>query len=113
MERTVPRTASEEIELYLRTVYSLLRSSAEVQIRTVEEVHASMNSLLHSHARDRQPDTSAFFYSMQRLPSCLPMVRSVIMGQSFSVFSQNGYPDIADWQPVNARARRRRSFFNR
>ncbi len=113
MERTVPRTASEEIELYLRTVYSLLRSSAEVQIRTVEEVHASMNSLLHSHARDRQPDTSAFFYSMQRLPSCLPMVKSVIMGQSFSVFSQNGYPDIADWQPVNARARRRRSFFNR
>lgn len=113
MERTVPRTASEEIELYLRTVYSLLRSSTEVQIRTVEEVHAGMNSLLHTHARDRKPDTSAFFYSMQRLPSCMPMVRSVIMGQSFSVFSHNGYRDIADWQPVSARARRRRSFFNR
>jgi len=30
MERTVPYTASEEVELYLRTYYSLLRSSSEV-----------------------------------------------------------------------------------
>ena len=36
MDRTVPSTASEEIELYLRTIYSLLRSTTEVQIRTLE-----------------------------------------------------------------------------
>ena len=40
MERTVPKSASDEIDLYLRTIYSLLRSSTEVQIRTLEEVHA-------------------------------------------------------------------------
>ena len=40
MERTVPRLATDEIELYLRTIYSLLRSTTEVQIRTLEEVHA-------------------------------------------------------------------------
>ena len=34
MERTVPKTASEEIELYLRTIYSLLRTTTEIQIRT-------------------------------------------------------------------------------
>ena len=40
MERTIPRTATEEIDLYLRTIYSLLRSTTEIHIRTIEEVHA-------------------------------------------------------------------------
>ena len=53
MERTVPETASEEIELYLRTYYSLLRASTEVKVRSLEEVHAGMNSLLHARARQR------------------------------------------------------------
>lgn len=44
MERTVPVRSSDEIDLYLRTIYSLLRSSNEVHIRTLEEVHAGMNS---------------------------------------------------------------------
>jgi len=51
MDRTVPRTGSEEIELYLRTFYSLLRSTAEVKIQTLEEVHANINSSLHPQAR--------------------------------------------------------------
>ena len=40
MERTVPVRSSEEIDLYLRTIYSLLRSTNEVAIRTLE-VHAA------------------------------------------------------------------------
>ncbi|MDZ4158736.1 MAG: hypothetical protein U1B80_03005 [Anaerolineaceae bacterium] len=55
MERTVPTTASEEIELYLRTIYSLLRSTTEVYIRTLEEVHAGTSSLLHPDARQQSP----------------------------------------------------------
>ena len=43
----------------------------------------------------------------------MPDVRSVILGQSAVVFHQNGYPKIETWQPVSARARRRRCFFNR
>ena len=39
MERTVPKSATDEIDLYLRTIYSLLRSTTEVQVRTLEEVH--------------------------------------------------------------------------
>jgi len=42
MERTVPVRSSEEIDLYIRTIYSLLRSTTEVQIRSFEEVHAGM-----------------------------------------------------------------------
>lgn len=112
MERTVPSATSEEIKLYRATLYSLLRSSAEVSIRTLEEAHAGMNSLLHPHARDSQPDLSAFIYAMLRLPDCMPEVRSVILGQSQEVFQRYGYGNIESWQEVSARARRRRCFFD-
>jgi hypothetical protein len=112
MERTVPSTASEEIELYLRTVYSLLRTSAEVQIRTLEEVYGGMNSSMHPHARQQTPDIAAFIYSMLRLPDCMPLVKTVVLGQSFPVFNQHGYHDLENWQAVPARARRRRCFFD-
>jgi hypothetical protein len=112
MERTVPSTASEEIELYLRTLYSLLRSTTDVQIRTLEEVHAGMNSLMHPAARKSSPDISAFIYSLLRLPECMPEVQSIVLGQSLSVFARGGLSDIEQWQPVSARARRRRCFYN-
>ncbi|HPH96581.1 MAG TPA: hypothetical protein PKW33_14720 [Anaerolineaceae bacterium] len=111
MERTVPSTASEEIELYVRTVYSLLRATSEVQIRSLEEVHASMNSSLHPEARKTVIDTSALIYSLLRLPECIFDVRTVILGQSSTVFAQHGY-DVESWQPVVARARRRRCFLS-
>ena len=91
MERTVPQVASEEIELYLRTYYSLLRSSAEVRIRTLEEVHAGMNSLLHSDARSQVPDISAFIYCILRLPEVMPQTRVVVLGQSSDIFKRPGY----------------------
>jgi hypothetical protein len=112
MERTVPSTASEEIELYQRTYYSLLRSTAEVQIRTLEEAHARMNSLLHPQARETSPDLSAFVYSILRLPPIILHVQLVVMGQSPEVFEQRGFGNVETWQQVFAPARRRRCFFN-
>ena len=112
MERTVPYTASEEVELYLRTFYSLLRSTSDVQIRTLEEVHSGMNSLLHSGARSATPDMSAFIYSLLRLPDCAHRVNTVFLGQSTAVFEREGVGNIETWQPVAARARRRRCYFD-
>ena len=113
MERTVPSTESEEVELYLRTYYSLLRSSAEVKIRTLEEVHGGMNSLLHPSARDPKPDIAAFIYSLLRLPRCIPDVNLIVLGQNAEVFSTAGFGDLRTWEEVYASARRRRSFFDR
>ncbi len=112
MERTVPKSASDEIDLYLRTIYSLLRSTTEVQIRTLEEVHAGMNSSLHLDARKDSPDTSAFIYAILRLPSCISKTRSIVLGQSASVFTRHGYLDVESWQQVYAKARRRPSYFD-
>jgi hypothetical protein len=112
MERSVPTRASEEIDLYIRTMYSLLRSTARVRIRSLEEVHAGMNSSLHPLARQDQPDISSFIYANLRLPDIMPDVQVVLLGQSATVFEQFGYPHIEDWTEVTARARRRRCFFD-
>jgi len=112
MNRTVPRAMTEEIQLYRSTLYSLLRSTAEIKIRTLEGTHTGMNSLMHPGARESIPDTSAFIYSAMRLPNCIMDTRLVILGQNASVFRQNGYPNVEEWQLVTARARRRRCFFN-
>src|SRR5258708_36405423 len=90
MDRNVPRTGSEEIELYVRTYYSLLRSSEDVQIKTLVEAHAQMESLLHLHARDEAPDMAAFLYSVLRLPEQMGAVRLVILGQSREVLARHG-----------------------
>ncbi len=112
MERTVPSTASEEVELYQRTYYSLLRSSSDVQIRSLEEAHAGMRSVLHPNARDTAPDMSAFLYSLLRLPECIHKVNLVVLGQIPEVFNHAGFKDIESWKPVSAIARRRRCFYN-
>jgi hypothetical protein len=112
MERTVPRVASEEIELYLRTYYSLLRSTAEVRIRTLEEAHAGMRSLLHGGARDQFPDISTFVYCILRLPSIMPLVRLVVLGQSQETFANHKVGNVNKWEEVSAPARRRRCFFD-
>ena len=112
MERTIPSTESEEVELYQRTYYSLLRSTAEVKIRTLREVHTGMNSLLHVTAREDRPDMSAFIYSLLRLPPQIPHVRLVVLGQSIDVFARSGFGDISSWKETSAVARRRRCYFN-
>ena len=112
MERTVPTRASEEIDLYIRTMYSLLRSTTRVRIRSLEEVHAGMNSSLHPLARQDDPDISSFIYANLRLPNCIPDVKVVLLGQSANVFEQFGYHHIETWTEVFARARRRRCFFD-
>jgi len=103
MERTVPRSASDEIDLYLRTIYSLLKSSTEVKVRSLEEVHAGINSSLHPNARKSTIDASAFIYSILRLPNCISHVSSIVLGQSASLFARYGYTDIESWEPVSAR----------
>lgn len=112
MDRTVPRTGSEEIELYIRTYYSLLRSTADVEIKTLEEVHANMGSSLHPEARSSTVDVSALLYSTLRLPACIGQVERVVLGQSQDAFIKRGVGDIETWEPVSSLARRRRSFYN-
>lgn len=106
MDRQPPRTISDEIDLYIRTYYSLLRSSGEVRVRAFEEAHSYSDSSLHAGAREVTPDVAAFAYSAARLPECMPSVRRLVLGQSVQQFETAGH-EVADWAPVRARGRRR------
>ena len=111
MERTVPETINEGIELYIRTYYSLLRSSGDIRVRSLEETHEGMLSSLHLHAESASSDTSAFLYATLRLPACMHLVRRVVLGQSEAVFRRGGL-DVTDWQRVDVQACRRRMLFD-
>jgi hypothetical protein len=112
MERTVPTTGSEEISLYMRTYYSLLRTTDEVQVRSFVESHLGMNSSLHVKARDEEPDAAVLIYCSLRLPHRVRQTRVIVMGQSERVFARRGYADIEQWESVSAPGRRRRTFFD-
>ncbi|MFQ5696910.1 MAG: hypothetical protein ACE5IL_01340 [Myxococcota bacterium] len=106
MDRQKPDTTTNEIDLYIRTYYSLLRSSGEIRVRSLEEVHSYSQSSLHVGARSPEPDLAAFGYAAARLPGCMPRVERVILGQSLETFESFGYP-VRDWVRVETRGRRR------
>src|SRR5512139_2052853 len=106
MDRTVPKTGSEEIELYMRTYYSLLRSTHPIQLETLVESHLAMASSLHIEARNLQPDISALVYTSLRLPECMVDVEQVLIGQIERSFVEAGYTNINEWQRVQAPGRR-------
>jgi len=112
MERTVPSTGSEEIELYQRTYYSLLRTTDEVQIRSLVESHARMQSALHVKAGSPEIDLDALIYASLRLPPCILQVRLVVMTPSEQALREGEYPTIDRWEPVFAPGRRRRMRFD-
>jgi hypothetical protein len=106
MDRRPPSTTSDEIDLYIRTYYSLLRSSGDVWVRGFEEAHSYSDSSLHPGARSPEPDVAAFAYSAGRLPECFPWIERIVLGQSFEQFEAIGLP-ARTWQEVRARGRRR------
>ena len=106
MDRRRPRSTSDEIDLYIRTYYSLLRSSGDVRVRAFEEAHTFSDSSLHAGARDPAPDVAAFAYCAARLPDCFPRVARIILGQSIEQFEQAGLA-VRQFEAVTSRGRRR------
>jgi hypothetical protein len=106
VDRQPPRATSDEIDLYIRTYYSLLRSSGDVRVRAFEEAHLFSRSSLHLGAEEADPDLAAFAYSAGRLPDCMPRIRHVVLGQSLAQFEAAGYR-IDTWQAARTRGRRR------
>jgi hypothetical protein len=106
MRRQPPAVLSDEIDLYVRTYYSLLRSSGEVRVRAFEEAHSFSRSSLHEGALEPTPDLSAFAYAAARLPDAMVDVNLVVLGQSHELFEAAGF-DVQSWQIVRTRGRRR------
>ena len=100
-----------DVELYIRTYNTLLRSSGEVNLKALIQAHYNIDSSLHPDARSPYPDMSAFIYSILRLPASVMYCGLVLLGQSEEVFLQRGYP-VDTWKAVTASARRRKWFYD-
>jgi len=100
-----------DVDLYIRTYNTLLRSSGDVSLKALVQAHYNIDSSLHPDARSPFPDMSAFIYSVLRLPSSIIHCNRVLLGQSEEVFLQQGY-HVDMWHSVTASARRRKWFFD-
>lgn len=96
-----------EIDQFMRSYHTLLRSSGEVQIRALLGPYLALNSALHVGARDAAPDLAALTYASLRLPAAIADTRLVLLGQSASVFARHGYAHVLGWRRVTAPGRRR------
>ena len=106
MERQPPVAPADEIDLYVRTYTSLLRSTGDVDVRAFEEAHTFSASSLHEAATQLEPDVSAFAYAAGRLPLEMPDTRRIVLGQSHELFEAAGF-DVRTWRTVKTRGRRR------
>ena len=100
-----------EVEMYIRTYQTLLRSSGEVGLKALVQAHYNIDSVLHPEARSNTPDMSAFIYAVLRVPTAILQCSRVLLGQSEDVFAQQGF-QVEQWQAVTASARRRKWFFD-
>ena len=112
---TAPETGHEpgtrEVEMYIRTYQTLLRSSGEVGLKALIQAHYNLDSILHPEARSTEPDMSAFIYTVLRVPPAALYSNRVLLGQSEEVFNQQGFA-VEQWQAVTAQARRRKWFYD-
>ena len=102
-----PGTGKDDVELYVRTYGTVLRSGGEVKLRALVAAHTRVRSSLHPGAGDERPDTGAFIYAIQRLPDAVFKVRRVLLGQEGERFRALLGPGVTDWQRLEAPARRR------
>jgi hypothetical protein len=101
-----------EVDLYVRTYNTLLRSSGPIKVETLVPAHVNIQSSLHAGATETTPDMNAFMYSTMRLPVSIIQTRHIALGQSPYVFARHGYADLESWEPVTAPGRRRRWYDN-
>lgn len=106
------QAGKREVDLYIQTYMTLLRSSGPVAADTLEQAHLNIGSSLHDHASQPTPDMNAFMYSTLRLPPEIVLVERILLGQSRSNFARNGYGDLESWASVSAPGRRRRWFYD-
>lgn len=102
-----------DVDLYVRTYNTLLRSSAQIKLKALVQAHFNMRSNLHPRASEPELDMPALFYSSQRLPAEMASAKHIIMGQSTSAFEQHGLGDIQSWEHVTAPGRRRTWYYDK
>lgn len=107
-----PGPGEEQVELYVRTYRSILRSSGEIRLQALERAHLGMDSSLHPLGTRQELDSGALLYALHRLPPVVLELEHVCLGQAPDQLLHFGGSEPADWLPVVAPGRRRRWWWN-
>ena len=102
----------DAIDLYVRTYNTILRTPGDVPVRAFEAAHQGVGSSLHPGAASDDPDSGAFIYAVQRLPSCIAAVERVVMAQLPEQIPSVIDGDIGEWTRVSAPGRRRQWYWD-
>src|SRR5438105_1468376 len=106
------RPGREQVEAFVRSYQTLLRSTGEVRVAGLLAPYLEMAPTLHLKATSpSEVDGAALTYVGLRLPPCMPHVRLVLLSASPEALAERGYR-VSEWQSMDARARRRRQFFD-
>ena len=108
--RRIP--GKDDVELYIRTYATLLRSSGETRLQVLEQSHIGMASSLHPKAGSPEPDTGALIYALRRLPISITAVRRLLLGQSAEVFARSLQVNVEQWTMQSSPGRRRRYYYD-
>ena len=107
-----PSPGEEQVELYVRTYRSVLRSSGEIRLQALERAHLGMESSLHPLGAREELDSGALLYTLHRLPPVVLDLDHVCLGQAPDQLLHFRGADPAEWLPVVAPGRRRRWWWN-
>ncbi len=105
-------TGRHAVELYVRTYSTMLQSSGEIRLESLQQAHIGMASVLHPLAAEPRIDMGALIYSARRLPAEIKHCRRVVLGQSPLAFRELIGYDLGRWQALKAPARRRRWYYD-
>jgi hypothetical protein len=107
-EQVAEHGRRDDVDLYVRTYTTVLRTSGEVHLRAFERAHLNTRPSLHEDANREEVDTGALIYAVNRLPAVMSAVERVVLGQLPEHFAQGiGAAVDVEWIPVQTPARRR------
>ena len=104
--------ADEKSDLFLKAYRSFLSSEGEMSIDQIIRLYKQMVPGLHKGASSSEVDLAAFIYAFLRLPAVMEGVKKIVLAQTDEIFERAGIV-IAEWEGVDAPARRRKMFFDR
>lgn len=103
----VPPASKEDVELYVRTYTTVLRTSGDVPLHAFVAAHLGVHSSLHHYAASSRPDLGALIYAANRLPAEAAKVARIVCAQLPEQFSRAIPGGIESWSRVSAPGRRR------
>ncbi len=102
----------EKSELFVKTYRSFLSAEGEMSIDQIIRLYQQMDPSLHKGASSSEVDFAAFIYAFLRLPVVMGRVKKIVLAQTDEIFERAGFVS-AEWEEVDAPARRRKMFFDR